>query len=146
MLALALLALMAGAAIAIQASINAQLGVMLRSSLLGTAIAFAVSCLVSVLAIAVSVRQYPSLATIQSVPWYLWFGGLLSAFGVSLFYFLIPRMGVGSMMSFALTGQILVAVVSSHYGWFDLPAKPISTLRGMGVMALMSGIVLINWE
>ncbi|MFV8781098.1 DMT family transporter [Microbulbifer sp. SA54] len=146
MMALAALALLAGAAIAVQASINAQLGVLLRSSLLGTAVAFAVSCLVSVLAIAVSVRQYPTLAAIQAVPWYLWFGGLLSAFGVGLFYFLIPRMGVGSMMSFALTGQILVAVISSHFGWFDLPAKPISLLRGTGVAALMAGIVLINWE
>ncbi|WP_288132155.1 DMT family transporter [Microbulbifer sp.] len=146
MLAWATLALIAGAAIALQASINAQLGVQLRSALLGTAVAFAVSWAVSALAIVVSVRQYPNLATIQAVPWYLWLGGLFSAFGVGLFYFLIPRMGVGSMMSFALSGQILVAVICSHFGWFDLPVKPISVVRGLGIAALLAGIALINWE
>ncbi|MFD1215903.1 DMT family transporter [Microbulbifer celer] len=146
MLTWATLALIAGAAIALQASINAQLGVQLRSALLGTAVAFAVSWAVSALAIVVSVRQYPNLATIQAVPWYLWLGGLFSAFGVGLFYFLIPRMGVGSMMSFALSGQILVAVICSHFGWFDLPVKPISVVRGLGIAALLAGIALINWE
>jgi transporter family-2 protein len=143
---LAALALAAGAAIAVQATMNAQLGVLLRNSLLGTAIAFGLSCLVSLLAVAVSTRHYPSLASLQAVPLYLWCGGLLSAFGVGLFYFLIPRMGAGSMMSFALTGQILVAIIASHFGWFELPVKPVTLARGLGVLALVLGIVLINWE
>ncbi|WP_116473538.1 DMT family transporter [Zobellella maritima] len=143
---LSLLALMAGAAIAVQAGMNAQLGVLLRNSLLGTAVAFSVSCLLSLLAVMVSTRQYPQLASIQAVPLYLWFGGVLSVFGVGMFYFLIPRMGAGPMMSFALTGQIVVAIIASHFGWFDLPVKPITPLKAAGVVALVAGILLINWE
>lgn len=143
---LSLLALMAGAAIAVQAGMNAQLGVLLRNSLLGTAVAFAVSCLLSLLAVMVSTRQYPQLESIQAVPLYLWFGGVLSVFGVGMFYFLIPKMGAGPMMSFALTGQIVVAIIASHFGWFDLPVKPVNSLRIMGVLALVAGILLINWE
>lgn len=143
---LPLLALTAGAAIAVQAAMNAQLGVLLGSSLLGTTVAFATSLLLSLLAVVVYTRQYPPMASIQAVPLYLWFGGVLSAFGVGMFYFLIPRMGVGPMMSFALTGQILVAIAASHFGWFDLPTRPVSFNRALGVLALMVGIVLINWE
>lgn len=143
---LPLLALAAGAAIGVQASVNAQLGVLLRSSQLGTVVAFATSLLISLLALLVSTRQYPQLESIQAVPFYLWFGGVLSAFGVGMFYFLIPRMGVGPMMSYALTGQILVAVAASHFGWFDLPGKPINPTRALGVSALVVGILLINWE
>ncbi|WP_347136838.1 DMT family transporter [Parahaliea mediterranea] len=146
MLGLGSLALAAGAAIAIQASMNAQLGVQLRNSLLGTAVAFAVSCLVAVAAVLASTRDYPSLASLRAVPPYLWCGGLLSTFGVGLFYFLIPRMGVGPMMSFALTGQILVAVAASHYGWFDLPVRTLNATRAVGVASLGLGILLINWK
>ena len=43
-----LLAMAAGAAIAIQASMNAKLGVLLKSAMMGTSIAFFVSCVFAV--------------------------------------------------------------------------------------------------
>ena len=87
------------------------------------------------------------MTDIKSVPLYLWFsGGALSAFGVGLFYYLIPKMGVGSMMSYALSGQILIAIVASHYGWFDLPEKSISTIKVAGLVSLITGVLLLNWE
>lgn len=141
------LALLAGAAIATQASLNARLGVLLNNSLLGTAIAFSSSCLLTLLAVGISTKQYPSAESVRAVPLYLWFsGGLLSAFGVAMFYFLIPKMGVGNMMSYALTGQILVAVLASHFGWLGLPIKSLNAVRLLGLVALIAGIVLINRE
>lgn len=144
---LSLLALIAGAAIATQASMNAQLGVLLKNSLIGTAIAFTFSGVFTLIAVIASTRHYPPVEAIGSVPVYLWFtGSALSAFGVAMFYYLIPKMGIGSMMSYALTGQILIAIIASHYGWFDLPVKHINAVKFVGVVALISGILLINWE
>lgn len=144
---LSALALLAGSAIALQAPMNAQLGVLLKNSMLGTSIAFLFSGLFAVSAMLLSTKQYPVMHEIKSVPTYLWFsGGALSALGVSLFYFLIPKMGVGSMMSYALSGQIIIAVVASHYGWFDLPIKPITLLKVIGALSLMTGVLLLNWE
>ncbi len=138
------LALLAGAAIAIQAGMNAQLGVSLKSPLLAAAVTFMVAC-GSVLAVVfISARQLPTTTSIHAVPGYLWFSGAISAFGVALFYFLIPRMGVGSMMSYALTGQLLIAMLISHYGWFDLPETPVTISKLVGVLAMIVGIVLIN--
>lgn len=142
-----LLALLAGAAIAVQATMNAQLGVLLKSSMLGTSIAFLFSCIFTVTAMLVTTKQYPPLADIRAVPLYLWFsGGALSAMGVGVFYYLIPKMGVGSMMSYALSGQILIAIIASHFGWFDMPIKPITLLKSTGAIFLVAGILLINWE
>ena len=144
---LPVLALSAGAAIAIQATMNAQLGVLLKSSMIGTSIAFLVSFIFTVSVMALSAKQYPNLTEIKSVPLYLWFtGGALSAFGVGMFYFLIPKMGVGSMMSYALSGQILITILASHLGWFDLPVKPINNFKVTGAVLLIVGILLINWE
>lgn len=140
------LALLAGAAIGIQAGMNAQLGILLKSPLLSAAIAFIVACGCVLLVVMITTRQLPSLASIQAVPLYLWFSGAISAFGVASFYFLIPHMGVGPMMSYALTGQLLIAMLVSHFGWFDLPLKPISLTKIFGVIAMVAGIVLINRE
>ena len=142
---LSLLALMAGAAIATQASMNAYLGLLLKNSMFATMVAFTVSCIFTLSVLMLTTKQYPEMSTIRSVPWYLWFsGGALSAFAVALFYFLIPKMGVGPMMSYALAGQIIIAMVASHYGWFELPIKPLSVLKTIGVFALILGVILIN--
>jgi transporter family-2 protein len=135
---LSLLAFSAGAAIAVQAVMNAWLGVLLKSAMLGAGIAFLSACVFTVAAVLLSARQYPQLADVS--------GGALSAFGVGVFYYLIPKMGVGSMMSYALSGQILMAVVASHFGWFDQPVAPVSVIKIVGVISLITGIVLINWE
>jgi len=144
---LSLLALAAGVAIAIQATMNAQLGVLLKSSMVSTSIAFLFGCVFTVSAMLLSIKQYPKMDDINSVPLYLWFsGGALSAFGVGLFYYLIPKMGVGSMMSYALSGQILIAIIASHFGWFDLPVKPINIIKVLGTISLIVGVLLLNWE
>jgi transporter family-2 protein len=83
----------------------------------------------------------------QSIVVELWFsGGAIAAFGVGMYYFLIPKMGVGPMMSYALAGQILLAVVASHFGWFDMPVKQIHFMKIVGIIALIVGIILVNIE
>lgn len=140
----ALLALFAGALIALQAGMNSWLGVLLKNALLATVVAFLVSVLVSGTVLISTTKHWPALNDIRAVPWYLWLGGVLSATGVGLFYLLIPKLGVGTMMSFALTGQLILAVVISHFGWFDLPQAPINHKKLLGLMAMVVGLVLVN--
>lgn len=144
MWALATLAVLAGAAITFQAGMNARLGVLLKNPVLAAGVAFLFACFFTALFMLVSQRPLPVAAEIKSVPTYLWFGGILSAFGVGLYYYLIPKMGVGSMMSFALTGQLVLAVIASHFGWFEQPVKPVTVRMVLGILAMTVGIVLIN--
>ena len=140
-----LLALAAGAAIAIQAAMNAKLGLLVKNALLGSSIAFFIACLSSLLVITVTASQLPRLDEIRAVPLYLWFcGGMLAAFGVGAFYYLIPKLGVGAMMSYALAGQIITANIISHFGWFNLPQKTIDIKLSIGVLLFIAGIILIN--
>jgi len=140
-----LIAVSSGIAITTQAALNAQLGSLLKNSLLATSIAFGTSVFFTLLAVIMVTKEFPQLEVIKAVPVYLWVaGGMLSAFAVSMFYYLIPQMGIGPMMSFALSGQIIAAVLASHYGWFDLPIKPLSIEKGVGLIALLAGVVLLN--
>lgn len=141
---LVLLALFAGAAIAAQASMNAHLGRLLGNPAHATVVAFGVGLafLVSLLTVT---RQTLDVAAARTVPAYLWVsGGLLSSVAIVGFYWLIPRMGIGPMMSAALTGQLLLAMVISHFGWFDQPVVSFTPVRLVGAGTLLLGVVLVN--
>ena len=143
---LALFAIAAGAAIAIQATMNAQLGVVLKNSTLATCIAFLLSFMITIIVLLLTTKQYPNITDIKAVPAYLWCGGVLSAFGVGMFYFLIPKMGAGSMMSYGLSGQLIIALLASHFGWFNLPIKSLDSIKTIGAVLLIISVLLINWK
>jgi transporter family-2 protein len=141
----ALLALFAGAAIATQAGLNASLGKQLGSPLFATVVAFGAGLGFTLLATLAVARQMPAAVAVRAVPSYLWFTGrLFSAFAIVSFYWLIPRMGIGATMSFTLTGQLLLALVAGHYGWFQLPLAPLSPMKMTGAATLLVGVVLVN--
>ncbi|MCE2595831.1 DMT family transporter [Motilimonas cestriensis] len=139
-----LLAFIAGAAIATQGGMNAQLGMLLKNSLMATAVAFLLSSVLVGSVLLWSNKVWPTSEVLRSIPLPLWFGGTLSALGVALFYYLIPKMGAGNMMAYALAGQIIIAMVISHFGWFGLPVSAIDGRKIMGVVALLVGVGLIN--
>jgi len=145
MIYLPLLAFIAGVLITAQTSLNTQLGQLLKSPILATGIAFTSSLTFTLCIVIFFIKQYPSTAMIKSVPLYLWFsGGLLSAIGVALFYWLIPQMGAGAMISCAMSGQIILALLAGHYGWFNLPEKPLTLQTIIGCISLVIGVWLIN--
>lgn len=138
------LALVAGAAIALQAGLNTSLGQRLGSPLYATVVAFGAGFAFAALAALLLARTSggPSL---RGVPPHLWFaGGLLGVFALVSFYWLIPRLGIGTTLSLTLTSQLLVALLAGHFGWFGLPPSPLSTTRLVGAGTLLLGILLVT--
>ena len=145
MLYFTLLSFFAGIAIVIQANISSKLGVLLSSSLLATSIALFGSFVFTSIAVAFLVKEFPSVEMIRSVPIYLWFtGGVLSAFALASFFFVIPKIGILPMISFSLAGQLIYSLISSHYGWFEMPIITINIEKIIGVVSMIIGIFLIN--
>ena len=141
------LALFAGAAIAIQAALNTKLGLMTEDTIFATSIAFLVAFITTSVAFLIFMNGLPNINQLRVVPIYLWFtGGMISAIAVGLFYYLIPKMGVGQMMSFALTGQLLTALLIGHLGWLNLPLKSVQLVHIFGAVLMVLGAVLINWN
>ncbi|MDO6803849.1 DMT family transporter [Wenyingzhuangia sp. 1_MG-2023] len=144
---LSILAFTGGIFLAAQGGLNAHLGVLLKNPLLASVVAFFSSCLFALLFVLVSVKNYPTTQQLQQIPFYLWFtGGLFSVLGIGLYYYTIPKLGVATMISFGLCGQILFAVIAGHFGWLNLPTEPITVKKMIGVLAMISGIFIINWK
>ena len=142
---LSLLAFTGGVFLAIQGGLNAQLGVLLRNPLLASLVAFLGSSSFALLFVLVSIKHLPTQQQLAEVPYYLWFtGGLFSVLGISLYYYTIPRLGVATMISLGLCGQLIFSIIAGHFGLFNLPTEPIDTKRIIGLTMMIIGIILIN--
>jgi|TARA_A100000171_G_scaffold15574_1_gene13952 transporter family-2 protein len=142
---LSALAFLGGVFLAIQGGLNSHLGVLLKNPLLASVVAF-FSSFIFALSIAIfSIEKLPTLSQVKMIPAYLWFtGGFFSVLGISLYYYTIPKLGVSTMISLGLCGQLIFAVIAGHYGWLNLPTEPITVKRISGLIAMILGILLIN--
>lgn len=144
---LSALAFLGGVFLAIQGGYNARLGVLLKNPLLASVLAFFFSTVFALILAAISLKKLPDREIIRHIPFYLWFtGGLFSVFGISLYYYTIPRLGVSTMISLGLCGQLLFAVIAGHFGWLQLPTEPITIKRMLGIVSMIAGILLINMK
>lgn len=140
-----IIAFAGGIFLAVQAGFNSRLGTLLKSPLLAAISASAFSFIFAVLYVAATTRQYPGMSTLRTIPIYLWFtGGLFSVMGISLYYYTIPKLGISTVVSIGLCGQLLFSLFAGHLGWLNLPPEPVTVKRIAGVACLMTGILLIN--
>ncbi|CAM1371025.1 conserved membrane protein of unknown function [Tenacibaculum soleae] len=142
---LSLLAVVGGVFLAAQGGLNSNLGVLLKNPLMASVAAFFSSTVFAIVFIFISSKNLPTAETIKEIPIYLWFtGGLLSVIGISLYYYTIPKLGISTMISLGLFGQLSFSVIAGHFGWLNLPTEPITIKRIIGVFTMLSGILLIN--
>ena len=144
-----LLMLMAGAGVAAQIAINAQLRVAAASAVWATNISFAVSMAAGLAALAFAVvlaREPLPAPALWRAPWWVWFGGLGGAAYVLLAILLVRRLGVALLSAVGILGQLVASVLIDHYGWFGTPVHRISAARAIGVVLLAIGVALIRWK
>lgn len=142
---LLILAFAGGIFLAIQGGLNARLGVLLKNPLLASLVASFSSIIFALVYVLINAKSLPTTVQLKEVPVYLWFtGGLFSVMGISLYYYTIPKLGLSTMISAGLFGQLLFSAIAGNFGWFNLPIELINTNRVIGIMALSIGVLLIN--
>jgi len=137
------LALLGGFLIALQAPTNAMLAKATQSPIVAAFISFVVGAIaLGVLVAATSGRLFPP--QLKLLPWYAWMGGLYGAVFVSVIVFATPRIGVAALLTTAIGGQLLAAVVLDHYGMLGLTRQPVSIERMGGVALVLMGALLVS--
>ncbi len=145
-ISLLILSFMVGIMVVVQGGLNSRLGIHLNSPLLATSAALTMSAVFTLVTVLVTVRQLPSIQQLRTIPPYLWFTGAVFSFiAVTLFYYLIPKLGISTAVSFGLCGQIFFSMIAAHYGWFGLPVELITFKKVVGSIAMISGIFLIKF-
>ncbi|NQX81277.1 MAG: DMT family transporter [Flavobacteriaceae bacterium] len=142
---LSLLAVFGGVFLAIQGGLNSNLGSLLKNPLLASLIAFFCSTIFALLFVIISYKNTVTITEIRQIPIYLWLtGGLFSVLGISIYYYTIPKLGISTMISLGLFGQVTFSIIAGHYGWLGLPTEIITIKRMTGIIAMLTGILLIN--
>lgn len=133
----------AGSMITIQSVLNSALGK--RAGNLGSVL---VLTIVSIAVLLVLIAIFPTTASFRRLPglpeWYLYFGGVLGIAILAAPIFLIPRIGAASTLTALVLGQLFLALVIDHFGFFNVPKIEISLIRVVGIVLLVAGAFLIR--
>ncbi|MET3659823.1 DMT family transporter [Aquamicrobium ahrensii] len=142
----ALLGVVAGAFVAIQAPVNADLARSLGSPLAAAAISFLAGAIVlGVATFIVSRAHADSIGWREPEPWLFVAGGLLGAVYVTTSILLIPRIGAAALIAFLITGQLIAGMVIDRIGFLGVAMREISLGRLGGACLLIVGAVMVRY-
>jgi transporter family-2 protein len=136
-------AILAGAFIPAQASINTKLSSVVQP-IQASFISFVIGSLFLLLLIIVMRLPFPLLQAYRSLPFYAFSGGVFGAIFVTIMIFLIPKIGVMATLMSGLVGQMLMSAVIDHFGWFGVPVQPITLSRSLGFVLLFAGVFMVK--
>ena len=143
---LLLFAFFIGCIIPLQALVNNSLRVTVGSGAVFAAFMnFLVGAIILGVICVVSGEKWSSVLKLDSIaPWQL-AGGILGAifvFGTTL---IAPRIGVATMLSLVIAGQILASLVFDRIGILGLVERELSTPRLIGALLVVAGVLLVNF-
>lgn len=84
--------------------------------------------------------------SIAKVPWYLWIGGPLGVaitYGVAMSF---PKLGAGKATTAIVACQLLTAYLLDHFGWLNMPVRPLRSVHLIGILLLALGVHLLWHE
>jgi len=130
-----------GAMLAFQAPANVALARSIGDPVWAAAISFGIG-FVLLCSIAIMRGGAPGLASIQSVPWWALMGGLLGAIWVLAAIWSVPRLGVVTMMSAMVLGQLIAAMIIDGGGIMGLEVRTISPTRVLAIVLVATGVAV----
>lgn len=145
LVALAVLAVIAGALVPFQAGSNAELGRALGQPLWATLVSLLVSMLVVIPILFAIQAPFPALGAIKHLPVWAWLGGVAGAIYISSALILVPRVGATSFIVCVIAGQLITSLLLDYHGWLNLPVREISIGRVLGVILVLAGMVTVQW-
>jgi bacterial/archaeal transporter family-2 protein len=137
------LVLIAGGLTAIQAPTNAMLAKAGGSAVLAALISFTVGTIGLLVAWILSGNR-PGTSAFAGLPWYAWIGGLYGATFVAVAAYAAPRIGLASLITIGIAGQIAMALWLDHLGALGLPREPVNLGRIIGALLVVSGVILVR--
>jgi transporter family-2 protein len=137
-----LMAALGGAVLPLQALINARLGSVLGGPVWAATVSFVVGSLG--LAAFQLLRSAPLPATSAlTAPWWVWTGGLLGAYYVAAAVITVPTLGAANLMTLLILGQLTASTVLDQFGVLSDQVRPFSLQRGVGMLLLFAGALLV---
>jgi transporter family-2 protein len=143
--ALSFLAFLVGAALSIQAPINAIVGARLGHPLGGATLSFVVGTIFLLAVTLIMARGQVAWGNIASLSPLLWIGGILGAIYITVAIWLTPTIGIGALIALAIAGQVTASLLLDHYGLFGLAVREINIGRASGALMVVVGALMVRF-
>jgi transporter family-2 protein len=139
---LLLIIVLAGAAMPLEAALNAKVGQATHSPAFAALVSFAVGVSVCLLLTVSGVMGRPQLGQAGTLPWWVWTGGALGAMIVVVSLVAVRQVGAAVLITATVLGQVVLALAMDAGGWFGVPKVPINPWRVVGGILVCVGVVL----
>lgn len=131
-----------GIAMTFQTAINTQLREYLHSPLQAALLSFLVGTLLLAILVIVQAEQRPSLSSLAVIPWYLWLGGCLGVYAISMSIYTAPKLGFLTLSGLIIFGQIAMSMIVDQFGLLGTDKTPVNWQRLLGGVVIFIGVLL----
>jgi len=133
-----LMAIVAGAMTAYQPLINAKLSQHVDSPIWASFISFAVGTVILFAVGLIVSGKWMTLET-TGLKWWMFTGGLLGAVFVTVALYIVPYLGVATMIALFIAGQLIMAAFLDNFGVLSESANPMTVQKIIGLTLLALG-------
>jgi transporter family-2 protein len=132
-----------GGLIALQPALNAdvarRIGTPVGATFLSILVSFSLSAIYML-----AMRQTLPLAALPTLPWYLWFGGVIGFIFVIGALWVAPVLGGALLFAAIVLGQMIAAVVADHFGVGGYPVQGLDPWRIGGIVLVLAGVLMFQ--
>jgi bacterial/archaeal transporter family-2 protein len=130
-----------GVVLTVHLAMNGAVGAVIGNPRVGNALFWCIGAITAI-AIGLSGWQAGALTGLRNVNPLLLTAGAMGASLVFGIAWIIPQIGAQQMTVMLLTGQILSAMLLSHFGWLGSPIQPVSLMNAVGALLMIGGVYL----
>ena len=138
------LSLLLGVALALHLAMNGKVGESLGNPQMANMVFFVIGAIAAVI-VAFTAWDPSVLGQLGSVNPLLLTAGVMGALLVFAIAALIPSVGAGRLFILLLSGQVLTAMVMSHFGWLGSPVEPIGMWKVIGAVVMVGGAAMVTF-
>lgn len=138
------LAAIAGAAMAVQGSLNAALGKVV-GVWESTLVVHIIGTVTVLLIIILGAIGFGNLGKLSDAPWWAYLGGALNVIIIYAVVRVIPQVGVGNATTAIIAAQIVAALLIDNFGLFGMKKYAFQYIDLLGIALLAIGTrILLN--
>lgn len=131
-----------GIAMACQTAINTQLREYLHSPLQAALLSFLVGTMVLAILVFFQNEPKPTVYNLGQIPVYLWLGGCLGVYAISMSIYTAPKLGFLSLSALIIFGQIFMSMLLDQFGWLGVQKTALNWQRLLGGVVIFIGVLL----
>jgi len=138
------LMLLIGFILSLHLAMNSQVGMILKNQKMGNAMFWTIGAITAII-IGLTGWDPAVFTRLKEVPLWLLTAGVMGGLLVFGIAWTMPQLGAGTAFVLLIAGQVISGMIFSHFGLLGSPVEPISMVKIVGVVLLISGAAIVTY-